>query len=86
LEKAAVSVQSGVAKLHKASGKVTFLAYDDFEGKPLPQFAQPLRASQPHAVARSQTGPLTIPAGSAHALPRLVAAAGHCGDPKLWQL
>lgn len=28
--------QADVIKLHKASGKVTFLAYDDFEGKPLP--------------------------------------------------
>lgn len=29
--------QADVVKLHKASGKVTFLAYDDFEGKPLPE-------------------------------------------------
>ncbi|HRY51337.1 MAG TPA: DNA phosphorothioation-associated putative methyltransferase [Candidatus Paceibacterota bacterium] len=29
--------QADVLKLHKASGKVTFLAYDDFEGKPLPE-------------------------------------------------
>ena len=28
--------QADVAKIHKASGKVTFLLYDDFEGKPLP--------------------------------------------------
>jgi DNA phosphorothioation-associated putative methyltransferase len=28
--------QADVIKLHKASGKVTFLAYDDFDGKPLP--------------------------------------------------
>lgn len=28
--------QTDVIKLHKASGKVTFLAYDDFEGKTLP--------------------------------------------------
>ncbi len=29
--------QADVVKIHKASGKVTFLAYDDFDGKPLPQ-------------------------------------------------
>lgn len=29
--------QADVVKLHKASGKVTFLAYDDFDGKPLPE-------------------------------------------------
>lgn len=29
--------QADVIKLHKSSGKVTFLAYDDFEGKPLPE-------------------------------------------------
>lgn len=29
--------QADVIKLHKASGKVTFLVYDDFEGKPLPE-------------------------------------------------
>jgi hypothetical protein len=29
--------QADVIKLHKASGKVSFLAYDDFEGKPLPE-------------------------------------------------
>jgi hypothetical protein len=28
--------QADVVKIHKASGKVTFLLYDDFEGKPLP--------------------------------------------------
>jgi DNA phosphorothioation-associated putative methyltransferase len=28
--------QSDVIKIHKASGKVTFLLYDDFDGKPLP--------------------------------------------------
>jgi hypothetical protein len=28
--------QADVIKIHKASGKVTFLLYDDFEGKPLP--------------------------------------------------
>lgn len=26
-----------LVKLHKASGKVTFLAFDDFDGKPLPE-------------------------------------------------
>jgi len=29
--------QADVVKLHKASGKVTFLAYDDFDGKALPE-------------------------------------------------
>ena len=29
--------QADVIKLHKASGKVTFLAYDDFDGNPLPE-------------------------------------------------
>jgi DNA phosphorothioation-associated putative methyltransferase len=29
--------QAGVIKLHKASGKVTFLLYDDFDAKPLPE-------------------------------------------------
>lgn len=29
--------QADVIKLHKASGKVSFLTYDDFEGKPLPE-------------------------------------------------
>lgn len=29
--------QADVIKLHKASGKVTFLIYDDFENKPLPE-------------------------------------------------
>jgi hypothetical protein len=28
--------QADVVKIHKASGKVTFLVYDDFDGKPLP--------------------------------------------------
>jgi len=28
--------QADGIKLHKASGKVTFLAYDDFDGRPLP--------------------------------------------------
>jgi hypothetical protein len=29
--------QADLVKIHKASGKVTFLVYDDFEGKPLPE-------------------------------------------------
>ena len=29
--------QADVIKIHKASGKVTFLVYDDFDGKPLPE-------------------------------------------------
>ncbi len=29
--------QADLIKIHKASGKVTFLSYDDFEGKPLPE-------------------------------------------------
>jgi DNA phosphorothioation-associated putative methyltransferase len=29
--------QADVIKLHKSSGRVTFLAYDDFDGKPLPE-------------------------------------------------
>lgn len=29
--------QADIVKLHKSSGKVTFLVYDDFNGKPLPQ-------------------------------------------------
>jgi hypothetical protein len=29
--------QSDIVKIHKASGKVTFLLYDDFEGKALPE-------------------------------------------------
>jgi DNA phosphorothioation-associated putative methyltransferase len=29
--------QADVIKLHKRSGKVTFLVYDDFENKPLPE-------------------------------------------------
>jgi DNA phosphorothioation-associated putative methyltransferase len=29
--------QTDLVKLHKESGKVTFLTYDDFEGKPLPE-------------------------------------------------
>ena len=31
------AAQADLVKLHKSSGKVTFLLYDDFTGKPLPQ-------------------------------------------------
>jgi DNA phosphorothioation-associated putative methyltransferase len=37
--------QADVIKLHKASGKVTFLVYDDFEGKPLPQLRQRIKVN-----------------------------------------
>ncbi len=37
--------QADVIKLHKASGKVTFLVYDDFEGKPLPQLQQRIKVN-----------------------------------------
>ncbi len=37
--------QADVVKLHKASGKVTFLAYDDFEGKPLPELRQRIKVN-----------------------------------------
>jgi hypothetical protein len=37
--------QADVIKLHKASGKVTFLLYDDFEGKPLPQLRQRIKVN-----------------------------------------
>ena len=32
-----------VIKIHKASGKVTFLIYDDFEGKPIPELQQRIK-------------------------------------------
>jgi DNA phosphorothioation-associated putative methyltransferase len=32
--------EADVIKIHKASGKVTFLLYDDFEAKPLPELRQ----------------------------------------------
>ena len=32
--------QANLIKIHKASGKVTFLLYDDFDGKPLPKLRQ----------------------------------------------
>ncbi len=37
--------QSDVIKLHKASGKVTFLSYDDFDGKPLPLLRQRIKVN-----------------------------------------
>jgi hypothetical protein len=37
--------QADVIKLHKASGKVTFLLYDDFEGKPLPELRQRIKVN-----------------------------------------
>jgi DNA phosphorothioation-associated putative methyltransferase len=37
--------QADVIKLHKASGKATFLVYDDFETKPLPQLRQRIKVN-----------------------------------------
>jgi hypothetical protein len=37
--------QADVVKLHKASGKVTFLLYDDFEGKALPQLQHRIKVN-----------------------------------------
>jgi hypothetical protein len=37
--------QADVIKVHKASGKVTFLVYDDFLGKPLPQLQLRIKIS-----------------------------------------
>jgi hypothetical protein len=37
--------QTDVIKLHKASGKVTFLGYDDFEGKPLPELRHRIKVN-----------------------------------------
>ena len=37
--------QADVIKLHKASGKVTFLVYDDFDGKPLPELRQRIKVN-----------------------------------------
>ena len=37
--------QTDVVKLHKASGKVTFLGYDDFEGKPLPELRNRIKVN-----------------------------------------
>jgi len=37
--------QADVIKLHKTSGKATFLVYDDFEGKPLPELRQRIKVN-----------------------------------------
>ena len=37
--------QTDVIKLHKTSGKVTFLGYDDFEGKPLPELRNRIKVN-----------------------------------------
>ena len=37
--------QTDVIKLHKASGKVTFLGYDDFEAKPLPELRNRIKVN-----------------------------------------
>ena len=37
--------QRDVIKLHKASGKATFLVYDDFEGKALPELRQRIKVN-----------------------------------------
>jgi len=37
--------QTDVIKLHKTSGKVTFLGYDDFEGKPLPELRHRIKVN-----------------------------------------
>jgi SAM-dependent methyltransferase len=37
--------QADVVKLHRSSGKATFLVYDDFEGKPLPQLRQRIKVN-----------------------------------------
>jgi hypothetical protein len=37
--------QTDLIKLHKASGKVTFLGYDDFEGKPLPELRHRIKVN-----------------------------------------
>lgn len=37
--------QADVIKLHKTSGKVTFLVYDDFEGKALPELRQRIKVN-----------------------------------------
>jgi hypothetical protein len=34
-----------IIKLHKQSGKVTFLVYDDFDGKPLPELRQRIKVN-----------------------------------------
>ncbi len=37
--------QTDIIKLHKVSGKVTFLGYDDFEGKPLPELRNRIKVN-----------------------------------------
>jgi DNA phosphorothioation-associated putative methyltransferase len=37
--------QADLVKLHKESGKVTFLGYDDFEGKPLPELRNRIKVN-----------------------------------------
>jgi len=37
--------QADVIKIHKASGKITFLVYDDFEGKRLPQLQHRIKVN-----------------------------------------
>ena len=37
--------QADVIKIHKASGKVTFLVYDDFEGKSLPELQHRIKVN-----------------------------------------
>ena len=37
--------QTDIIKLHKASRKVTFLGYDDFEGKPLPELRNRIKVN-----------------------------------------
>ena len=37
--------QADLIKLHKTSGKVTFLVYDDFEGNPLPELRQRIKVN-----------------------------------------
>jgi len=37
--------QADVVKVHKASGKVTFLVYDHFFGKPLPELQQRVKVN-----------------------------------------
>jgi hypothetical protein len=37
--------QTDVIKLHKASGKATFLGYDDFDGKPLPELRNRIKVN-----------------------------------------
>ena len=39
------AAQADVIKLHKSSGKVTFLVYDDFEGKVMPELKQRIKVN-----------------------------------------